>query len=68
MSKFINTKQAKESFWESVKGYSSDKERIKQIRKMINNGETPTTEELLWVCWRAETGILQEESSWYDHG
>lgn len=68
MSQFINTEHANESFRKALKGYSSDKERIEQIRKMINNGETPTNEELLWVCRRAETGILQEESSWYDHG
>jgi uncharacterized coiled-coil DUF342 family protein len=68
MSQFINTEHANESFREAMKGYSSDKKRIEQIKKMINNGETPTTEELLWVCWRAERGILQEESSWYDHG
>ena len=67
MSQFIDVKQANESARKAFEGYSSDMERIAQIKKKLNDGSTVSTEELLWVCSRAEQGIMLEKSSWYDH-
>ena len=68
MSQFISTEHANEAARDAFKSYASDMERIKNIKKMLNNGESVNIEELLWVCQRAERGIMSEESSWFDHG
>ena len=68
MSQFINTNHANEVAKEAFQGYRKDTERIKQIKQMLQNGESVSNEDILWLCQRAEWGIRQEESSWYDHG
>jgi uncharacterized coiled-coil DUF342 family protein len=68
MSQFIDTKHANEAASNAFQGYQNDRERIKQIRQMLQNGESVSNEDALWLCQRAELGIMQAESSWYDHG
>jgi len=68
MSQFIDTNHANEAAKEAFQGYQNDRERIKQIRQMSQNGESVSNEDILWLCQRAEWGIRQEELSWYDHG
>ena len=68
MSQFINTNHANELAKEAFQGYRKDTERIKQIKQMLQNGESVSNEDILWLCQRAECGIRQEESSWYEHG
>jgi len=68
MSQFIDTKHANEAASRAFQGYQKDRERIKQIRQMLQNGEPVSNDDILWLCQRAEWGIRQEESSWYDHG
>ena len=68
MSQFIDTNHANEAAREAFQGYRKDTERIKQIRQMLQNGESVSNEDILWLCQRAQLGIIQEESSWYDHG
>jgi uncharacterized coiled-coil DUF342 family protein len=68
MSQFIDTNHANQAAKEAFAGYRLDTEKIKSIKERLKNGELVSTEELLWVCQRAEWGIRQEESSWFDHG
>jgi uncharacterized coiled-coil DUF342 family protein len=68
MSQFIDTNHANEAAREAFQGYRKDTERIKHIKQMLQNGESVSNEDILWLCQRAEWGIRQEESSWYDHG
>ena len=68
MSQFIDTNHANQAAKEAFDGYKSDRERIKSIKEKLKNQELVSTEDLLWVCKRAELGIMLEESSWFDHG
>jgi uncharacterized coiled-coil DUF342 family protein len=68
MSQFIDTNHANEAAREAFTGYRKDTERIKQIKQMLHNGESVSNDDILWLCQRAEWGIRQEESSWYDQG
>lgn len=68
MSQFIDTNHANESFRKAREQHRLDREKISRIRENILNRESPTNEDILWLCQIAETGISNEESSWYDHG
>ena len=68
MSQFIDTKHANEAASRAFQGYQNDKERIKHIKQILQNGGPVSNEDILWLCQRAQWGIMAEESSWYDHG
>ena len=68
MSQFIDTNHANEVATKAFQDYQNDKERIKYIKQMLQNGESISNEDILWLCQTAQWGIMAEESSWYDHG
>jgi hypothetical protein len=68
MSQFIDTEHANESFRQASEIYRLNREKIRRIRENILNRESPTNDDILWLCKIAEDGISSSESSWYDHG
>jgi len=67
MSQFIDTNHANQVAKEAFDGYNSDRKKIESIKEKLKNGELVNTEDLIWVCRRAEIGIMQEENSWFDY-
>jgi len=68
MSQFLSTEHANECARDAFKGYEQDRNRIEKIQSLVKRNIQIPKEEILWLCDRANWGISQEESSWYDHG
>ena len=66
MSQFPNTESANNSYRKALEQYKADRERIKNILERMPYVQIGS-DDIEWLCQKANEGINEKENNWYSH-